>query len=212
MLRLKLPPGPLRLACLGAHCDDIEIGAGGTILRLLTAHPGSTVDWLVLSSNPERIQEERDAAHAFAAHAGELRLHIHDLPENMFPSISAQIQGLVAELAAGAEHDLVLAPTLHDRHQDHRELAAVAHQKWRQHVIWEYEIAKWDGDLRTPSLYVELPALIAAEKLDLLEKHFPSQHEKHWYDREAFTGLLRLRGIECSTRYAEGFHVRKTAI
>jgi LmbE family N-acetylglucosaminyl deacetylase len=212
VLGLQLPTGPLRLVCLAAHCDDIEIGAGGTVLRLLHEHPGSTVDWLVLSSTPVRRDEEVAAAEAFAADAAELRVRIEELPENVMPSRSADVQGIVADVAREATHDLVIAPTLEDRHQDHRLLANVAHQKWRDHPIWGYEIAKWDGDLTTPNLYVRLDDETAGRKLDLLEKHYPSQHDKQWYDREAFASLLRLRGIESATRYAEGFHVRKTAV
>lgn len=212
MLGLSLPDGPLRLACLAAHCDDIEIGAGGTLLRLLDEHPGSTVDWLVLSSNPARAQEERAAAEAFCAGAARLDLRIEALPENVMPSLSADIQGIVGEMAAGGTHDLVLAPCLHDHHQDHRLLAEVAQQKWRNHPIWGYEIAKWDGDLATPNLYVRLSEETVTGKVDLLEKHFPSQHDKQWYDSDAFTAILRLRGIECASRFAEGFHVRKTAV
>jgi LmbE family N-acetylglucosaminyl deacetylase len=212
VLGLSLPKGPLRLACLAAHCDDIEIGAGGTLLRLLQEHPGTTVDWLVLSSTPSRAEEERSAAEAFCTDASALELQIEELPENVMPSRSADVQRLVGEMAARSHHDLVLAPSLGDRHQDHRLLAEVAHQKWRDHPIWGYEIAKWDGDLTTPNLYVRLDEETVTAKVDLLEKHFPSQHDKQWYDRDAFTALLRLRGIECATRFAEGFHVRKTAV
>lgn len=212
MLALQLPPGPLRIACLGAHCDDLAIGAGGTILRLVEEHPRSTLDWLVLSSSPARRQEEEAAAAEFAAGAADLRLQIEDLPENVLPSHSSRIKELLGALAASRSHDLVLAPHLHDRHQDHRLVAEVAHQKWRDHPIWEYEIAKWDGDLTTPNLYVRLPPAMAQRKTELLGAHYPSQHERHWYDDEAFLGLMRLRGIEAATRYAEGFHVRKTAV
>ena len=166
----------------------------------------------MLTSIPAREQEERAAAEAFATKAAAFELRIETLPENVLPSRSAEVQRIVGDLAARGDHDLVLAPSLHDRHQDHRLLAEVAHQKWRDHPVWGYEIAKWDGDLATPNLYVRLDETTAADKLDLLEKHFPSQHDKQWYDRDAFTAILRLRGIECATRFAEGFHVRKTAI
>jgi LmbE family N-acetylglucosaminyl deacetylase len=212
VLALRLPPGPLRLACLAAHCDDVEIGAGGTLLRLLDEHPGSTVDWLVLTSGPEREREERQAIEAFCRDAGEVTVRIEALQENVLPSMSDEVRALVGEMAGRGAHDLVLAPSLHDRHQDHRLLAEVAHQKWRNHPIWGYEIAKWDGDLTTPNLYVRLDDATVARKVALLETHFPSQHDKQWYDAEAFTSLLRLRGIECAVRFAEGFHVRKTAV
>ena len=212
MLGLRLPPGPLRLVCLAAHCDDIEIGAGATVLRLLDEHPGSTVDWLVLTSSHERAAEEREAAAAFTAAAGTVRLRIEALPENVLPSHTAEVKAICSSVAARGPHDLVLAPCLHDLHQDHRLLAEVAQQTWRDHPVWGYEIPKWDGDLRTPNFYVRLGDTTVARKVELLEKLYPSQHDKQWYDRETFVATLRLRGIEANHRYAEGFHVRKTAI
>lgn len=212
MLGLTLPAGPLRIACLGAHCDDIEIGAGGTILRLLAEHPGSVVDWLVIASGDERRAEAEAACAAFCADAAEVRVRIEDFPESVMPSMTREIAEAVRSLAASATHDLVVCPTRHDRHQDHRVVAEIAHQKWRNHPIWEYEILKWDGDLTTPNLYVRLTDDVATHKLDLLAELFPSQRTKSWYDREAFAGLLRIRGVECAHRYAEGFHVRKTAV
>ncbi len=212
MLRLALPDGPVSLACIGAHCDDVVIGAGATLLRILAEHPGSRVDWLVLSSDETRRQEEIEAAEAFTADASSLEIRVESLPENVLPSYRTDVQHLVGTMAAGGGHDVVLAPRLDDRHQDHRLLAEVAHQKWRDQPIWEYEIAKWDGDLTTPNLYVCLDTEAARRKVELLDKHYPSQQDKHWYDTEAFTSLLRLRGIESNARYAEGFHVRKTAL
>jgi LmbE family N-acetylglucosaminyl deacetylase len=207
-----LPEGPLRIACLGAHCDDIEIGAGGTILRLLAEHPGSVIDWLVLCSDPGRRAEAEAACAAFTAMAAQLRIRIENLPENTLPAMSREIQSIVGSLANEAEHDLVLCPADHDRHQDHRIVAEIAHQKWRNHPIWSYEIVKWDGDLRSPNLFVRLSDAVAARKLDLLSEHFPSQHGRTWYDRESFAGLLRIRGIECAHHYAEAFHAKKSTI
>jgi LmbE family N-acetylglucosaminyl deacetylase len=212
VLGLRLPDGPLHLACLGAHCDDVPIGAGATILRLLAEHPGSHVDWLVLCSDPARADEERAAAQAFCADAATVEVHVEALPENVLPSISAEVQGRCAEMARSGTHDLVIAPCPHDLHQDHRLLAEVAAQKWRDHPIWGYEIPKWDGDLRTPNLYVRLDDDTAERKLELLGRLYPSQHDKQWYDRDAFSAVLRLRGIEANQRWAEGFHARKTAI
>ncbi len=212
VLALRLPEGPLRLACLGAHCDDIEIGAGGTILRLLAEHPGSVVDWLVLCSDEERRAEAELACAAFTAMAARVQMRIASLPENCLPSVSMEIQRIVGSLANENQHDLVLCPAEHDRHQDHRVVAEIAHQKWRNHPIWSYEIVKWDGDLGSPNLFVRLSDAVAAQKLDLLSRHFPSQQERSWYDPESFLGLLRIRGIECAHRYAEAFHARKSAL
>jgi LmbE family N-acetylglucosaminyl deacetylase len=212
MMALGLPEGPLRVVCLGAHCDDIEIGAGGTLLRLLAEHPGSVVEWLVLCSDSIRRAEEKAASTGFAASAAELRVRIESFPENVLPSMSAEIQMLIGSLAGGAVHDLVICPAEQDRHQDHRLVAQIAHQKWRNHPIWGYEIAKWDSDLTPPNLFVRLSEEVVEHKLDLLDECFPSQHSRSWFDREAFAALLRIRGVECAHRYAEAFHVRKTAI
>ena len=212
MLGLRLPDGPLRLACVGAHCDDLEIGAGGTILRLLDEHPGSVVDWVIVSSDDHRRDEARAAADDLLSAAAEVRHHVGTLPDTLLPWHGPEVKAALSAVARGATHDLVLAPALGDRHQDHRSVADAAHQAWRDHPIWSYEIAKWEGDLRTPNLYVRLDEATAARKLDLLDRHFPSQHGHRWYDREAFGALLRLRGVECNERYAEGFHVPKTAV
>jgi len=212
MLGLRLPDGPLRLACVGAHCDDLEIGAGGTILRLLAEHPGSTVDWVIVSGDERRRAEAAAASSEVLADAAEVRHHLGDLPDTLLPWHGPEVKAALSAVARGAAHDLVLAPALHDRHQDHRAVAEAVHQTWRDHPIWSYEIAKWEGDLRTPNLYVRLDDAVAERKLDLLSRHFPSQHDHRWYDRDAFAALLRLRGVECNERWAEGFHVLKTAV
>ena len=212
MVPWRLPDGPLRIVCLGAHCDDIEIGAGATVMRLLADHPGSAIDWVVLASDEVRRAEAIAASADFCVDAASLNQRIGSLPENLLPWEGPAIKALLADVAAGAHHDLVLCPALHDRHQDHRILAEAAHQTWRDHLLWSYEIAKWEGDLRTPDLYVRLTDDLTSRKLDLLDRHFASQHARGWYDREAFSGLMRLRGVECNHRYAEGFHVLKSAL
>lgn len=212
MLGYLLPDGALRLACVGAHCDDLEIGAGGTIMRLLDEHPGSTVDWVILTGDPQRRGEAVQACSEFCAAAASVRTHLWDLPDALLPWHGPEVKSALAGVARSGPHDLVLAPALHDRHQDHRLVAEAAHQTWRDHPIWSYEIVKWEGDLRTPNLYMRLGEDVVARKLDLLSRHFPSQHGHSWYDNEAFGALLRIRGVECNARHAEGFHVPKSAI
>ncbi|HUP73739.1 MAG TPA: PIG-L deacetylase family protein [Acidimicrobiales bacterium] len=203
---------PLRILCIGAHCDDIEIGAGATIMRLLAEHPGSEVCWLVCASTPPRRVEAEASLRGFCAAAGSLATTIGDLPENVLPQHVIEIRELLDRHARPFQPDIVFCPHRGDLHQDHRLLAEMALQLFRDHPILEYEIAKYDGDLQTPNLYVAVDDSLAARKVGLLFEHFPTQHSRTWFDREAFFGLMRLRGIECNERYAEGFHVQKAVI
>lgn len=203
---------PLRLLCLGAHCDDIEIGAGGTILRVLATHPGTEVCWVVCASSAERRREAESAVAAFCADAGSVTAHIADLPENVLPQHTTAVRELLDRHARPFRPDLVICPHRDDLHQDHRLLAEVALQFFRDHPILEYEIVKYDGDLHSPNVYVELDTEVARRKVDLIFEHFPTQHSRTWFDREAFFGLMRLRGVECNARYAEGFHAHKVVL
>jgi LmbE family N-acetylglucosaminyl deacetylase len=204
----------LRVLALGAHCDDVEIGAGATILRLLAERPGAALCIVIAASDDVRAAEARASASALVALAGAapVELHVGALTENVLPAHTGAVRDLVLEHGRPFAPDIVFAPHLQDRHQDHRVVAEVAHQLFRDHPIFEYEIAKYDGDLHTPNVYAPVEPDTAAAKVDLLHQHFPSQHGRRWFDREAFLSLLRLRGIECNARYAEGFHVRKLAI
>ena len=198
--------------CLGAHCDDIEIGAGGSIMRLLAAHPGSEVCWIVCASNPARQAEAESSVRAFCTDAGNVITAIAGLPENVLPQHVTEVRDLFERHARPFQPDIVFCPHRDDLHQDHRLLAEIALQFFRDHPILEYEIVKYDGDLHSPNVYVEIDDALAARKVDLLYEHFPTQHSKTWFDREAFFGLMRLRGIECNARYAEGFHARRVVI
>ncbi len=218
MLRLVPGPtahgGPLRVLALGAHCDDVEIGAGATILRLLAEHPGSALCIVIAASDDTRAAEARSSAAALAALAGasDVEIHLGALPENVLPAHAGAVRDLVVAHGRSFAPDLVFAPHLHDRHQDHRVVAEIAHQLFRDHPVLEYEIAKYDGDLHTPAMYVPVTRELADRKVDLLEEHFVSQHNRTWFDREAFLALMRIRGIECNAHYAEAFHVRKLVL
>ena len=206
MIRLGTGRRPDRIVAVGAHCDDIAIGAGGTLLTLCLAHPGVRVDALVLSGGgSEREQEEQAALAAFCPGA-DLRLTVHKLPDGRLPAPLASSQ------CAGTEPDLVLAPRTDDAHQDHRGLAKLIPTAFRDHLVLGYEIVKWDGDLGRPSAYQPLSPEVAEEKVRLLQEHYPSQRHRPWYDREAFLGLARIRGIECHARYAEAFAVTKLTL
>jgi LmbE family N-acetylglucosaminyl deacetylase len=210
---IGLRPGGLRgVLALGAHCDDVAIGAGGTLLTVCAARPGLRVDVLVLSGGgTEREDEERAALAGFCPGA-ELSVTVLKIPDGRLPAHWEEAKNALEDLRARTGPDLILGPWEGDAHQDHRGLARLVPTAFRDHLTLGYEIAKWDGDLGRPAVYQPLAAETAEAKATLLEAHYPSQRQRSWYDREAFLGLARLRGIECGARYAEAFHTRKLTI
>jgi LmbE family N-acetylglucosaminyl deacetylase len=200
------------IVVLGAHCDDIAIGAGGTLLTLCEANPGIRVDALVLSGGgTAREDEERAALTAFCVGA-DLELTVHKLPDGRLPAHWDEAKSALEELRGRTAPDLILAPRTDDAHQDHRGLATLVPTAYRDHLVLGYEIVKWDADLGRPNTYQPLSAEIAEKKVSLLQQHYASQRHRPWYDREAFLGLARIRGIECHARYAEAFHVQKLTL
>ncbi|MEO3869610.1 PIG-L deacetylase family protein [Nonomuraea sp. B12E4] len=200
------------VVALGAHCDDIAIGAGGSLYTLCAARPGLRVDALVLSGGgTEREKEELKALTAFCPGA-DLSLTVLELPDGRLPAHWDEAKNALEELRARTRPDLILAPWAGDAHQDHRGLAKLVPTVWRDHLALGYEIVKWDGDLGRPTVYQPLADGVAETKVRLLQEHYPSQRHRPWYDREAFLGLARIRGIECDARYAEAFHVTKLTI
>ncbi|MFD4630666.1 PIG-L deacetylase family protein [Streptomyces sp. NPDC058284] len=210
---IRLGTGALdRIVAVGAHCDDIAIGAGGTLLALCLARPGIRVDALVLTGGGgEREQEERAALTAFCPGA-DLRLTVLKLTDGRLPAQWDEAKAAVEELRGQSDPDLVLAPRTDDAHQDHRGLAQLMTTAFRDHLVLGYEIVKWDGDLGRPVAYQPLSPETAERKVRLLQEHYPSQRHRPWYDREAFLGLARIRGIECHARYAEAFAVTKLTL
>jgi LmbE family N-acetylglucosaminyl deacetylase len=203
---------PTAVAALGAHCDDIAIGAGATLLFTCSAQPGLRVDALVLSGGgTEREDEERDALAAFCPGA-DLRITVLKIPDGRLPAHWDEAKAAVEDLRAQTSPDLLFAPNRFDAHQDHRGLAKLVPTAFRDHFILGYEIVKWDGDLGRPTGYQVLDAALLEAKVDLLHKYYPSQRHRPWYDREAFLGLARIRGIECGAAYAEAFHLNKIAL
>jgi LmbE family N-acetylglucosaminyl deacetylase len=202
---------PLRILCLGAHSDDIEIGCGGTVLRLLAERPGSSVWWVVFSATGVREGEARASAAEFLEGAGSATVKIKTFRESYFPYVGAEIKDFFEELKRSFEPDVVLCHHRHDLHQDHRTIAELAWNTFRNHVVAEYEIPKYEGDLGTPNLFVPLSLPIAQRKVELLLRHFRSQSGRSWFRPETFHGLMSLRGIECNAPEgkAEAFHVRK---
>lgn len=202
---------PLRLLCLGAHCDDIEIGAGGTVVRLLSEHPGTEVTWVVFASTAARAAEAQASAAAFLEAAGTRRVTVHAYRDGFLPDAWAQVKADFEALKGEVEPDLVLTHHRRDAHQDHRVIAELTWNTFRDHLVLEYEIPKYDGDLGRPNAYIALSAAQVERKVALLLEHFPSQHARRWFDAETFRSLLRLRGMECNApeRYAEAFHSPK---
>jgi LmbE family N-acetylglucosaminyl deacetylase len=211
-VRLGSAERPLRrILCLGAHCDDIEIGCGGTILRLLRENPEIEIYWKVFSSTPVRKREALHAASLFLAPAKKKKVVILNYQDGFFPSLHAQIKGEFEKLKNKFLPDLILTHYRHDLHQDHRTLCELTWNTYRNHLILEYEIPKYDGDLGSPNLFVDLKESVCRAKLGYLRKAFASQQKKHWFTEEVFSALMRLRGVEAgsSTRFAEAFYARK---
>jgi LmbE family N-acetylglucosaminyl deacetylase len=207
MMGVSLPGGPLAVVCLGAHPDDIEIGCGGTLLTM-AASRRLTVNYLVMTGAKDRHDEARTAAGHFLAGA-DITYHLHDLPDGRLPGRWEEVKLRLEDVARNSHADLVLAPRVDDAHQDHRLIAQMVPTVWRDALILHYEIPKWDGDLGRVTHYVALDESIAHQKIDLLNRCFPSQVDRGWWDDETFRAILRLRGIECRSRFAEGFVVNK---
>ncbi|HEY4102727.1 MAG TPA: PIG-L family deacetylase [Polyangiaceae bacterium] len=202
---------PLRVLCLGAHSDDIEIGCGGTILRLLQERPCS-VDWVVFSANAERQAEARASAADFLTSASAQNVRVHAFRESYFPYVAAEIKDSFEAFKRASEPDLVFSHHRHDQHQDHRLIADLTWNTFRNHLILEYEIHKYEGDLGHPNVYVPLSLTIADRKTELLLRHFPSQAGRTWFRADTFNGLMSVRGVECNEVRAEAFHARKLVL
>ena len=214
MLALSLPPGPLNILCLGAHADDIEMGCSGTVLRLLAEHRASTCRWVVFSGTGEREREARESAGQLLAEAGARAVDVHQFRDGHFPALLSGIKDVLEAVRRAFTPDVVFTHAREDRHQDHRIVSDVTWQTFRDHLILEYEIPKWDGDLGQPNLYVPLPRDTARRKTEHLLAAFPSQRSKRWFTDDTFLALLRLRGVECGAEegYAEAFYGRKVLL
>jgi LmbE family N-acetylglucosaminyl deacetylase len=206
------PVGVRRIAALAAHCDDIAIGAGGTLLTLCAARPGIQVDALVLSGGGTEREDEEHAALAAFCPGADLRVTVLKLPDGRLPAHWDEAKNAVEDLRSRTDPDVVIGPNTQDAHQDHRGLAELVPTAFRGHLALGYEIVKWDGDLGRPTAYQPLAPEVAEEKVTLLQQHYGSQRDRPWYDREAFLGLARIRGIECRARYAEAFYTNKITL
>jgi LmbE family N-acetylglucosaminyl deacetylase len=206
------PSGPLRrLLVIGAHSDDIEIGCGGTVLRLVREYPDLEVTWAVFSGLGERAAEARSSSEAMLSTAARRDIVIHSFRDGFLPYSGADVKDTFEELKARVEPDLILTHYGQDAHQDHRLVSELTWNTFRDHLILEFEIPKYDGDLGRPNLFVRLDDEVARAKVEHLLEHFPSQHGRRWFTEELFRSLMRIRGMECNSAsgYAEGFYSRK---
>jgi LmbE family N-acetylglucosaminyl deacetylase len=204
----------LRVLCLGAHCDDIEIGCGGTLLRLIAEGWKLDVHWVVLCSNETRGEEAKASAKNFLASAAKHQISIAHFRDGFLPYLGPPVKEYFEELKKEPPPDVVFTHHRADMHQDHRLVCDLTWNTFRDQLILEYEIPKYDGDLGLPNFFVHLDEPLARRKTELLLKHFGSQWRKDWFTEDTFMALMRLRGVESRspTRYAEGFHCRKMII
>jgi LmbE family N-acetylglucosaminyl deacetylase len=217
LLQLKFDSGSQglrRILCLGAHCDDIEIGCGGTILRLIEEFPDLEFYWVVFASDVGRQRESVASAELFLKEMQKKRVIFHGFRDGFFPYLGGEIKEIFLKLEKEFAPDLVFTHYRHDLHQDHRLISELTWNSFRDHLILEYEILKYDGDLGSPNLFFPLEPPICNRKVQYLLQSFQSQAGKHWFTEEAFLSLLRIRGIEArsSSRYAEAFYCRKLQV
>jgi LmbE family N-acetylglucosaminyl deacetylase len=217
MIALKLDGGTnnaLQILALGCHSDDIEIGCGGAILRLGVEHPDCVFHWVVFSAIGVRAAEAR---HAAAQFVDPLRLKgpvLKTFPDGFMPFVGADIKSVFEELKRAVSPDLIFTHNRRDAHQDHRLISELTWNTFRSHLILEYEIPKYDGDMGQPSVFLPISLEMCEKKVRLIMDTFQSQCDKRWFQRETFLSLMRLRGMECNSPsgYAEAFYGRKLVL
>jgi LmbE family N-acetylglucosaminyl deacetylase len=216
MLRLGLPDGgaaPLRVLAFGCHADDIELGCGGTLLRIAQAAAGIEVRWVVFCAPGARAEEARASAADLLGGVAGAEIVVHDFRDGYLPYIGAQVKDSV-EATKDFEPDVVFTHQRNDLHQDHRLVSELTWNTFRDHLVLEYEIPKYDGDLGTPNVFVPLEEETCRRKVEVLMRHFASQRGKRWFTEDLFLGLMRLRGMESGSAspYAEAFYGRKLVL
>jgi len=203
--------GPLTVLCLGAHADDIEIGCGGTLLKLAEQHRDLSVHWVVFSATPSRAREAKRSAQVFLQHAHAKTVVIKNFRDSYFPFMGERIKKFVQQLGRDVTPNLIFTHHRKDLHQDHRLLAELTWNAFRNHLILEYEIPKYDGDMGAPNTYVHLSKQVAERKVHCICDEFKTQKSKQWFSEDTFLALLRLRGLESNSpsKYAEAFYCQK---
>lgn len=214
MLNLDISPANStgqKILCLGAHSDDIEIGCGGAILKIIQNYPDSEIYWIVFSAIPQRAEEAATSASLFLKGINKKKIIIKNFKDGFFPYMGFEIKGFFEQLKQEFSPDLIFTHYRYDLHQDHRLISELTWNTYRNHLILQYEIPKYDADLGSPNFFVHLDETICNQKIDYLLKAFPTQREKHWFTDDTFRAILRIRGLESNslTKYAEAFHCRK---
>jgi LmbE family N-acetylglucosaminyl deacetylase len=200
------------VAVIGAHCDDIAIGAGATLMEIVRDNPDVIVHALVLSGGgTERDIEEKNAFAALCP-ATDVRLTVADLPHGQLPDHWGAVKRHIAEFRRSCQPDMVFAPRRDDYHQDHRLVAELIPIEFNDHLVLGYEVLKWESELLTPTMYLPISRDVAQRKVSLLAECYPSQSGRDWFDDEAFLGLMRVRGVQCRSRYAEAFTVERAVL
>ena len=214
MLSLSAAESVRRILVIGCHSDDIEIGCGGTLLTLARANEELEIDWLVLAAPGARAEEARASAEAFTAGVAAARVEVHAFRDGFLPYVGGEVKEVFEDLKGRVDPQIVFTHAGYDFHQDHRLASELTWNTFRSHLILEYEIPKYDGDLGRPNVFVPLTQAVVDQKLALLEEHFATQRGKHWFDRETFLALMRLRGLEsvAPERFAEAFTARKVVV
>jgi LmbE family N-acetylglucosaminyl deacetylase len=205
---------PVKLLFLGAHSDDIEIGCGGTVLKLLEQYKRASVYWVVFSADERRAEEARASANMFLGQAESKSVVLKKFMTSFFPYVAMDIKIYFERLKQEVSPDIVFTHYRNDLHQDHRLISELTWNAFRDHLVLEYEIPKYDGDLGSPNSFVHLDKSIVQKKINLIMENFRSQRDKQWFDEETFLAGLRLRGVESNSpgKYAEGFYCRKMVL
>ncbi len=202
---------PIKILCLGAHCDDIEIGCGGSLLRILEEYQKVEVYWIVFSSIGERGHEARTSAHLFLHNAAVKSVIFKDFQDGFFPYIGSDIKNYFEDLKNTISPDIIFTHSGHDLHQDHRLISELTWNTFRNHFILQYEIIKYDGDLGVPNLFIQLNDKHCRNKIQYLMSAFKSQRQRPWFTEDSFLSMMRIRGIESNApeKFAEAFYCRK---
>lgn len=200
---------PLKILCLGAHCDDIEIGAGGTVLKLIDEYEIEQLNWIVFASNDIRKQEATKSAELFLSDVPNKKIVVNSFRDGFLPFHGIEIKEYFEEIKQEISPDIIFTHYRDDRHQDHRLISDLTWNTWRSQLIFEFEIPKYDGDLGIPNFYMKLEEKYITRRNEILLETFVSQQSKHWFDEATFNALLRLRGMESATLFAEAFYARK---
>jgi len=204
----------LKILCLGSHSDDIEIGCGGTILKLVRQFPNSIIHWVVFNATGVRHAEAQHAAELFTGRKNLPGLLLKSFPDGFMPFVGAEVKGVFEELKKVVSPDVVFTHTRKDAHQDHRLICDLTWNTFRDHLVLEYEIPKYDGDMGQPSVFVPLESELCEKKVACLIEAFQSQQAKRWFRKDTFFSVMRLRGMECNSPsgYAEAFYCHKLVI